>query len=213
MRSSRAGKTARAPGVGGGFVTTTWRVLAVALLLGMVATQTARAQAVEQELYRLDEAIAQTSRDAGRSGQPLRSWRVRSLSPDPNPQTLRVTLPDGRRLRVRRTTARTLDDDGQYWAGDAADATGARVRLVSRRGVLVGSVPNAFRLQSRLRFLRGRPPEDDPTHLRMFSPDAIRALLAGFDDVRVEFVGGRFAGLHGRLLARDLVFAAVAPAD
>jgi SAM-dependent methyltransferase len=94
------------------------------------------------------------------------------------------------------------------------DALVAEIRRVLRpRGVLVGSVPNAFRVQSRLRFLRGRPPEDDPTHLRMFSPDAVRALLGDFDDVRLSYVGGRYARLHARLFARDLVFAAAAPAD
>jgi len=89
------------------------------------------------------------------------------------------------------------------------DALVAEVRRVLRPGgVLVGSVPNAFRLQSRLRFVRGRPPEDDPTHLRMFSPDAVRSLLAGFHDVRLDYVGGRYRRLHPRLLARDLVFSA-----
>jgi SAM-dependent methyltransferase len=88
----------------------------------------------------------------------------------------------------------------------------AEVRRVLRPGgLLVGSVPNAFRVQSRLRFLRGRPPEDDPTHLHMFSPDAVRALLSGFDDVRLEFVGGRFRRLGARLFARDLVFRARRP--
>ena len=84
-------------------------------------------------------------------------------------------------------------------------------RVLRPGGVLVGSVPNAFRLQSRLRFLRGKPPEDDPTHLRMFSPDAMRALLCGFRDVRLDYVGGRYRRLHPRLLARDLVFSAIRP--
>lgn len=82
-------------------------------------------------------------------------------------------------------------------------------RVLRPGAVLVGSVPNAFRIQSRLRFLRGRPPEDDPTHLRLFSPDLIRGLLRGFDDVRVDFVGGRYARLGARLFARDLVFRAL----
>ena len=87
------------------------------------------------------------------------------------------------------------------------DAVVAEARRVLRPGgALVGSVPNAFRIQSRLSFLRGRPPEDDPTHLHLFSPDAIRKLLADFDDVRIEYVGGRYRRLHARLLARDLVF-------
>ena len=89
------------------------------------------------------------------------------------------------------------------------DALVTEVRRVLRAGgVLVGSVPNAFRVQSRLRFLRGKPPEDDPTHLRLFSPDAMRALLEGFDDVRLDFVGGRYARVNRRLFARDLVFRA-----
>ena len=84
-------------------------------------------------------------------------------------------------------------------------------RVLRPGGVVVGSVPNAFRVQSRLRFLRGKPPEDDPTHLRMFSRDAMRALLSEFDDVRIDFVGGRYARLGARLLARDLVFRATKP--
>jgi SAM-dependent methyltransferase len=92
------------------------------------------------------------------------------------------------------------------------DALVAEIRRVLRAGgVLVGSVPNAFRLQSRLRFLRGLAPEDDPTHLRMFSPDGVRALLRDFDGVRIEFVGGRFVRLGARLFARDLVFRARRP--
>jgi SAM-dependent methyltransferase len=79
-------------------------------------------------------------------------------------------------------------------------------RVLRPGGVLVGSVPNAFRLQSRLRFLRGVPPENDPTHLHMFSPAAVRALLTDFSEVRISFVGGRYRRFHPRLLARDLVF-------
>jgi SAM-dependent methyltransferase len=84
-------------------------------------------------------------------------------------------------------------------------------RVLRPGGILVGSVPNAFRVQSRLRFLRGRPPEDDPTHLHMFSPDAVRALLAAFDEVRIEYVGGRYRRVSARLLARDLVFSGAKP--
>jgi len=87
------------------------------------------------------------------------------------------------------------------------DALVAEIARVLRPGgVLVGSVPNAYRLQGRLRFLLGHPPEDDPTHLRMYSPASVRVLLAEFEDVRLLFVGGRYRRLHPRLLARDLVF-------
>jgi SAM-dependent methyltransferase len=92
------------------------------------------------------------------------------------------------------------------------DALVAEIRRVLHPGgVLAGSVPNAFRVQSRLRFLRGRPPEDDPTHLRMFSPDAVRELLRDFDQVELSFAGGRYARLSARLFARDLVFTARKP--
>jgi SAM-dependent methyltransferase len=92
------------------------------------------------------------------------------------------------------------------------DALVAEIRRVLRSGgVLAGSVPNAFRVQSRLRFLRGRPPEDDPTHLRMFSPAAVRELLSDFEDVELSFVGGRYVSLGARLFARDLVFTARTP--
>jgi SAM-dependent methyltransferase len=90
------------------------------------------------------------------------------------------------------------------------EALVAEVRRVLRtEGVFVGSVPNAFRVQSRLKFLRGRTPEDDPTHLRMYSPKQVRALLGDFVDVSIAFVGGRYRRLHPRLFARDLVFSAV----
>ena len=84
-------------------------------------------------------------------------------------------------------------------------------RVLRPGGVFVGSVPNAFRIQSRLRFLRGHAPEDDPTHLHMFSLPDVRGLLTDFSDVRIWFVGGRYRRLHPRLLARDLVFTARRP--
>jgi SAM-dependent methyltransferase len=87
------------------------------------------------------------------------------------------------------------------------DALVTEIRRVLRPGgVIVGSVPNAYRVQGRLRFVLGRAPEDDPTHLHMFSPADVRGLLAEFEDVQLSFLGGRYRRLHARLLARDLVF-------
>ena len=85
-------------------------------------------------------------------------------------------------------------------------------RVLEPGGSFVGSVPNAFNVQRRLRFLLGKPPEKDPTHLRMFSGEQIRELLADFEDVNVTFVGGRYRPLYPRLLSQDIVFTAVRPA-
>ena len=88
----------------------------------------------------------------------------------------------------------------------------AEVRRVLRPGgTFVASVPNAYRLKGRLLFLFGRPPENDPTHLQMFSPDDVRALLRGFDEPQLHFVAGRLVPLHARLFANDIVFAGRKP--
>lgn len=79
-------------------------------------------------------------------------------------------------------------------------------RVLRPGGTFVGSVPNAFRLKNRLRFLAGRKPEDDPTHIHMFSPSDVDELLSGFDDRNVHFIAGRFVRLHPRLFANDIVF-------
>jgi SAM-dependent methyltransferase len=79
-------------------------------------------------------------------------------------------------------------------------------RVLRDGGTFVASVPNAYRAKNRLRFLLGRKPEDDPTHLQMFSPGEVRALLAGFEDVQMHFIAGRLVPVHARLFANDIVF-------
>ena len=78
-------------------------------------------------------------------------------------------------------------------------------------GTFVASVPNAYRLKGRLLFLFGRPPENDLTHLQMFSGADVRALLAGFEQPQLHFVAGRLVPLHPRLFANDIVFAGRKP--
>ena len=84
-------------------------------------------------------------------------------------------------------------------------------RVLRPGGRLVGSTPNAFRLKNRLRFLRGRHAEVDPTHLHLFSPDDVRALLADFEDPELRFVAGRLAPFHRRLFANVIFFTATKP--
>lgn len=47
-------------------------------------------------------------------------------------------------------------------------------------GLFIGSVPNAFRLRNRMKFLSGREFETDPTHVRIFSWDKLQSLLSEF---------------------------------
>jgi 2-polyprenyl-3-methyl-5-hydroxy-6-metoxy-1,4-benzoquinol methylase len=84
-------------------------------------------------------------------------------------------------------------------------------RVLRPAGTFVASVPNAYRLKNRLRFLLGRGPEDDPTHLHMFAPDDVRALLDGFDEPRLHFIAGRLVRLQPRLFANDIVFSGRKP--
>ncbi len=79
-------------------------------------------------------------------------------------------------------------------------------RTLRADGTFVGSVPNAFRLKNRLRFLVGLPPDNDPTHLHQFSPQDMRALLHEFGDVQMDLVAGRFVRLHPRLFANEILF-------
>jgi methionine biosynthesis protein MetW len=79
-------------------------------------------------------------------------------------------------------------------------------RVLRGGGTFVASVPNAYRLKNRLRFVAGRKPEDDPTHLQMFSADDVRTLLSDFEEPQLRFIAGRLVPLHARLFANDIVF-------
>jgi SAM-dependent methyltransferase len=85
-------------------------------------------------------------------------------------------------------------------------------RVLVPGGTLVGSVPNCYRLKSRLRFLLGQPPENDPTLLRMFRPTDLTEALAGFEQLEVRLIAGRLVRLNERLFANDITFRAQTPA-
>lgn len=81
-------------------------------------------------------------------------------------------------------------------------------RVLKPDGVLVGSVPNNYRLKSRLRFLVGRPPESDPTLLRLFGVTDVSRLLSGWADVEIRCIAGRLVRLRPAWFANDIVFRA-----
>jgi 2-polyprenyl-3-methyl-5-hydroxy-6-metoxy-1,4-benzoquinol methylase len=84
-------------------------------------------------------------------------------------------------------------------------------RVLRPGGTFVASVPNAYRLKNRVRFLLGRKPENDPTHLHMFTPADVRQLLEGFERPALEYVAGRYVRAHPRLMANDIVFSGAKP--
>jgi SAM-dependent methyltransferase len=84
-------------------------------------------------------------------------------------------------------------------------------RLLRPGGTFVASVPNFYRLRNRLAFLAGRPLDHDPTHLRIFAPRDVRALMAGWQDLRLHFVASRFLRLSPALFGHSIVFSARRP--
>jgi 2-polyprenyl-3-methyl-5-hydroxy-6-metoxy-1,4-benzoquinol methylase len=84
-------------------------------------------------------------------------------------------------------------------------------RVLRPGGTFVASVPNAYRLKNRLRFLLGRDPDHDPTHLQMFAPADVQRLLAGLEEPRLHFIAGRLVPLQPRLFANDIVFSGRKP--
>lgn len=82
-------------------------------------------------------------------------------------------------------------------------------RVLRPSGRLVGSVPNAYRLKNRLRVLAGRTFDPDPTHLRQFSPQSLRSLLAsGFEEIEIAFYAGRAVPLSPRAFGNVMAFSA-----
>lgn len=81
-------------------------------------------------------------------------------------------------------------------------------------GLFIGSVPNAFSLKNRLRYLRGttrHTPLADPTHINQFSAAALEDLLRKeFSEVKVSGLGryATLARLFPNWCAFDLAFVA-----
>lgn len=89
-------------------------------------------------------------------------------------------------------------------------------------GIFIGSVPNAFRMRNRWKFLFGKEYETDPTHVRQFSPRALQTvLLDKFQSAEIQYVQGKILPFLkvssvmpkalNRLFAKDLLWKAEVP--
>ena len=68
-------------------------------------------------------------------------------------------------------------------------------RVLKKNGKLIGSVPNAFRLRNRIKFLIGKPFETDPSHLRSYSDKMLtEELKKVFDKIQIHPVSGHLIG-------------------
>lgn len=86
-------------------------------------------------------------------------------------------------------------------------------------GIFIGSVPNAFRMRNRWKFLMGKEFETDPTHVRMFSYEKLQDTLARrFNKIEIVPIQGkilpfmkvspRMPEMLNRLFAKDLLWCA-----
>ena len=68
-------------------------------------------------------------------------------------------------------------------------------RVLKKDGRLVGSVPNAFRLRNRMKFLFGKPFETDPSHLRSYSHTSLsKELTPHFEQIEIHPISGHLLG-------------------
>ena len=92
-------------------------------------------------------------------------------------------------------------------------------RTLKKGGVFIGSVPNAFRMRNRWKFLFGHEYEKDPTHVRQFSYDQLenrlRQYFSSVEIIPLEWkilpflsVGKDTPKGVGKLFAKDLLWRA-----
>ena len=68
-------------------------------------------------------------------------------------------------------------------------------RVLTKNGTLIGSVPNAFRLRNRWKFLLGKPFESDPSHLRSYSDKTLtEELIKVFEKIQIHPISGHLIG-------------------
>ncbi len=92
-------------------------------------------------------------------------------------------------------------------------------KSLKKGGQFIGSVPNAFRMRNRWKFLFGEEFDTDPTHVRLFSYAKLDKLLAShFQEIEIIPIQGKiapFLSVHSSmpksitsLFAKDLLWLA-----
>lgn len=65
-------------------------------------------------------------------------------------------------------------------------------KTLKKGGIFIGSVPNAFRMRNRMKFLFGKEYENDPTHVRQFSYHKVKRVLSDkFIDIQIVPIQGK----------------------
>ena len=91
--------------------------------------------------------------------------------------------------------------------------------VLKEGGCFIGSVPNAFRMRNRWKFLFGNEFDSDPTHLHIFSYEKLREFLhEQFSSIQIVPLQGKIAPFIpvspffpdkiNRLFAKDLLWCA-----
>lgn len=94
-------------------------------------------------------------------------------------------------------------------------------KTLKKGGLFIGSVPNAFRVRNRWKFLFGKEYESDPTHVRQFSYAKLLQILSRhFCEIEIVPIQGKVLPFLpvssklpkklGRLFAKDLLWRAEA---
>jgi SAM-dependent methyltransferase len=81
-------------------------------------------------------------------------------------------------------------------------------RVLKKNGKVIGSVPLVYHLQNRLRVLRGKRLDNDPTHTQHFSYNYLIETLSKFFKIKeiVAIEGQKWAKYSMRLFARHVAF-------
>lgn len=90
-------------------------------------------------------------------------------------------------------------------------------RTLKKNGIFIGSVPNAFRVRNRWKFLLGREYETDETHVRQFSYKKLETVLKRyFNEIELVPLEGKILPFWpvsansstalGKLFAKDLLW-------